>query len=138
MSVNSTPRGMSAESIPLINPNQYFNAEKFQSTIPCIFIKKLGEIVDEYFKLKPEIINKENQIKGLYAYNQKMMETIETFMQHEKKVVRKYNKLCQIYAKHFKEYWNAKNIDVNFKDMMNPITSISETFSMNEWKIEIQ
>jgi hypothetical protein len=87
--------------------------------------------------LKPEIINKENQIKGLYAYNQKMMETIETFMQHEKKVVRKYNKLCQIYAKHFKEYWNAKNIDVNFKDMMNPITSISETFSMNEWKIEI-
>lgn len=137
MSVNSTPRGMSAESIPLINPNEYFNAEKVQSTIPCIFIKKLGEIVDEYFKLKPEIINKENQIKGLYAYNQKMMETIETFMQHEKKVVKKYNKLCQIYTKHFKEYWNAKNIDVNFKDMMNPITSISETFSMNEWKIEI-
>lgn len=52
-------------------------------------------------------------------------------MQHEKKVIKKYNKLCQIYVKNFKEYWNAKNVDVNFKDLINPLTSISENFSMN-------
>lgn len=59
-------------------------------------------------------------------------------MEHQKKVVKKYNKLCQIYVKNFKEYLNSKNIDVNFKDIINPITSMSDNFSMNDWKVEIQ
>lgn len=53
MSVNSTPRGNSLENIPMINPVDYFNAEKIESTIPYLAIKKLSEIIDEYFKLKP-------------------------------------------------------------------------------------
>lgn len=29
-------------------------------------------------------------------------------------------------------------MDVNFKDLSSPLTSISETFNMNDWKFEIE
>lgn len=59
-------------------------------------------------------------------------------MQHEKKLVKKFNKLCQIYINNFKEYWSNKNVQINFKDIVHPVTSISSEFNMSDWKYQIE
>ncbi len=73
MSVNSTPRGNSMELAPSFSPMEYFRAEKIECNLPSLFVKKLTDIVEEYFKLKPQLAKKETEMKGLYSYNKKML-----------------------------------------------------------------
>jgi hypothetical protein len=52
---------------------EYFRAEKIECNLPSLFVKKLTDIVEEYFKLKPQLAKKETEMKGLYSYNKKML-----------------------------------------------------------------
>lgn len=72
----------------------------------------------------------------LFRYNQKLVQTVEDFGQHEKKLVDKYNALCKLYIDSFQKYCSSKNWDLNFN--IKPIRCIFQQINVAEWKFQIE
>lgn len=95
-------------------------------------MKKVADYVGEYFRLKPDLSRKQEENRILFRYNQKLVETVEEFIQHEKKIVEKYNTLTKLYIDSFQKYCNSKKLDMNFN--IKPLKCIFEKVKIGEWK----
>lgn len=130
-----TPKDLDIPS--QINPLEYFNADKIATNFPSLINKKIIEIIDAYPKLKSHAQKKEQEAKTLYEYNRKLLTTIEEFMEHEKNIVTKYNKLCEMFQKNIKQYASSKSLELNF-NIFNPTKPVLDSFSMKDWKFQIE
>jgi hypothetical protein len=104
--------------------------------MPYLVISKVAEIVGEYYKAKPELLKRQNEMKVLFKYNERLVQTVEEFIAHEKKIVDKYNALCRLYLDSFQKYCSAKNLDLTFN--VKPIKCIFEKVRISEWQFHLE
>jgi hypothetical protein len=70
-----------------MDPIEFFNAWKMESSLPTMVMGKVAEIIGEYYQMKPGLDKKQNEMKILFKYNEKLIQTVEEFIVQEKKVV---------------------------------------------------
>lgn len=71
----------------------------------------------------------------LFKYNTKLLETVNEFIGHQKKIVDKCNALSAMYIKSFEKYCAKKHWDVNFTSLQ-PMKSLFQNFTMKDWTFE--
>ena len=75
-------------------------------------------------------------MKTLFHYNQRLVETVEQFIVHEKRIVDKYNVLSRLYMDSFQKYCSSKNMDLNFN--VKPLKCVCDKVKVGDWKFDLE
>lgn len=69
----------------------------------------MSEIVKSYYKMKPELSKRIEEIEILVVYNKALLEILSKFEDHEKKIIHKLHVMEEFNVKIMRELCSLKN-----------------------------